>query len=143
MSRKSNKNYNRSNMNYNRQSGGYQKNLYRQKLNAEGLGKPPKAVDQKKLRIGVIAAGVIWLIIGVLLVIKLKWIGLLIAVLIGAAVVGGIYLFLRNKQNEMVRYYKKMGMTEEMYISELKKRTNSSPKEIETFRKVWRRVKVD
>lgn len=129
------------NMNYNRPSGGYQKNLYRQKLNSEGI-KAPKTVDQKKLRYALIGGGVAWLALVILLTVYLKWIGLIIGVVIGAILVGGTYFYLQYKQKEIIRYYKKIGMTEEMYINELKKR-NTDKKQIEAFRKTWRKTKVD
>ena len=129
------------NMNYNRPSGGYQKNLYRQKLNAEGI-KAPKTVDQKKLRYTLIGGGVAWLALVILLTVYLKWTGLIIGLVIGLALVGGAYFYLQYKQKEIIRYYKKIGMTEEMYINELKKR-NTDKKQIEAFRKTWRKTKVD
>ena len=128
------------NMNYNRPSGGYQKNLYRQKMNAEGI-KMPKALDAKKLKLYGIIALAVWVVLGIVLILKLKWIGLLIALVIGVLGVGGVYLFIDHKQKEMIRYYKKIGMTEEMYINELKKR-KTDPKQIATFRKLWKKVKV-
>ena len=128
------------NMNYNRPSGGYQKNLYRAKLNAEGITMP-KPIDPKKFRIFAIAGLVVWVIISILLIVKLKWIGLLIALVIGALAVGGTYLFVDHKQKEMIRYYQKIGMTEEMYVNELRKR-KTDPKQIETMRKLWRKVKI-
>ena len=82
------------NMNYNRPSGGYQKNLYRQQLNTQGL-KAPKGIDQKTLRIGAIVIGAVWIALSILLILKLKWWGLLIAMVIGAAVVGGLYFFIQ------------------------------------------------
>jgi hypothetical protein len=42
----------------------------------------------------------------------------------------------------MIAYYKKLGMTEDMYINELKKR-GTDPKQLEYTRKVWRKVKID
>ena len=128
------------NMNYNRPSGGYQKNLYRQKLNAEGI-KAPKTMDAKKLRLIIIGSGVAWLLISILLTVKLKWIGLAIGLAIGLIVVGGLCFYINYKQKEMITYYKKIGMTEEMYIGELKKR-GTDKKQIETMRRLWRKVKV-
>ena len=129
------------NMNYNRPSGGYQKNLYRQKLNAEGI-KAPKTVDQKKLRYTLIGGGVAWLALVILLTVYHKWTGLIIGLVIGLALVGGAYFYLQYKQKEIIRYYKKIGMTEEMYMNELKKR-GTDKKQIEAFRKTWRKTKVD
>jgi hypothetical protein len=61
---------------------------------------------------------------------------------LGLLIGGGMYFYLRSKQNEMIRYYKQIGLTEDMYISELRRR-NVSAKDIETYRKLWRKVKVD
>ena len=123
------------NMNYNRPSGGYQKNLYRQQINTKGL-------DQKTLRIGAIAIGVVWIALSILLILNLKWWGLLIAMVIGAAVVGGLYFFIQYKEKEMIKYYKQIGMTEEMYVRELKKR-NVDKKQIDQVRKTWKKVKAE
>ena len=129
------------NMQYNRPSGAYQKNLYKQMINAEGV-KQPKGIDQKTIRWGGIAIGACLVIMLVLLTVFLKWKGLLIGMLISLAVVGGLYFFLQYKQKEMITYYKKIGMTEEMYINELRKR-GTDRKAIEASRRQWRKVKVD
>ena len=127
-------------MNYNRPSGGYQKNLYKQKMNEEDI-KAPKTVSQKKLRIAGIALIAAWFILSLVLVVFLKWKGLLIGLVLAAALVGGIYLYMDNKQKSMVRYYKQIGMTEEMYIKELKRRS-TDPKQIAQARKMWKKTKV-
>ena len=129
------------NMQYNRPSCGYQKNLYKQQLNTQGI-KAPKTLDQKKFRNIAIAAGVVWLLASILLIMKLRWWGLLIALLIGVAVVGGGYIFLQKKEREIIGYYKKIGMTEEMYIKELKKR-NADKKQIDAVRKTWKKVQAE
>ena len=129
------------NMQYNRPSGGYQKNLYKQQINTQGI-KQPKAVSQKQVRNFAIGAGVVWLLASVLLVYKLKWIGLIIALLIGLMAVGAGYLWLQRKEREMLTYYKKIGMTEEMYIKELRKR-NVDKKQIDQVRKNWKKLDVD
>lgn len=129
------------NMQYNRPSGGYQKNLYRQQLKTEGV-KMPKALDPKKLRIALIAAAVCMVVLLVVLTIFFKWKGLLIGLLIGLAAAGGIFLFLQHKQKEMIVYYKKIGMTEQMYVNELKKR-NTDVKQIDAYTKLWRKTKAE
>ena len=126
---------------YNRPSGGYQKNLYKQKLKAEGI-KAPKTVDQKKLRYILIGGGVAWLILTIVLSVFFKWTGLIIGMVLGLILVGGAYFYLQSKQKEIIRYYKKIGMTEDMYMNELKKR-GTDKKQIEAFRKTWRKTKVD
>ena len=129
------------NMMYNRPSGGYQKNLYRQQINTQGI-KAPKGIDQKTLRNGAIAIGVVWVIASILLILKLKWWGLLIAMVIGLLVVGGLYFFIQYKERSMIKYYKQIGMTEEMYVKELKKR-NVDKKQIEQVRKTWKKVQAE
>ncbi len=128
-------------MNYNRPSGGYQKNMYKQKLKAEGI-KAPKTVDQKKLRYILIGGGVAWLILTIVLAVFFKWKGLIIGMVLGLILVGSAYFYLQYKQKEIIRYYKKIGMTEDMYMNELKKR-GTDKKQIEAFRKTWRKTKVD
>ena len=129
------------NMMYNRPSGGYQKNLYRQQINTQGL-KAPKGIDQKTLRNYGIAKGAAWIVASILLILKLRWWGLLIAMVIGLAVVGGLYFFIQYKEKSMIKYYKQIGMTEEMYVRELKKR-NVDKKQIDQVRKTWKKVKAD
>ena len=128
-------------MNYNRPSGGYQKNMYKQKLKAEGI-KAPKTVDQKKLRYILIGGGVAWLNLTIVLSVFFKWTGLIIGMVLGLILVGGAYFYLQSKQKEIITYYKKIGMTEDMYMNELKKR-GTDKKQIEAFRKTWRKTKVD
>lgn len=127
-------------MNYNRPSGGYQKNMYRQKLNAEGI-KAPKTLDAKKLRYTIIGVGVAWLILTILITIRFRWAGLFACLAVALVAVGGMYLYLNRKQKEMITYYKKIGMTEEMYIAELKRR-NTDKKQIDAMRRAWRKTKV-
>lgn len=129
------------NAQYNRPSGGYQKNVYRQQVNSSGI-KQPKGIDQKTFRIIVIAIGVVWIALSVLLILKMRWWGLLISALIGAAIVGGGYFFIQYKERQIIKYYKQIGMSEEMYIKELRKR-NVDKKQIEQVRKTWRKVKAE
>ena len=129
------------NMQYNRPSGAYQKNLYKQMINAEGV-KQPESISPKTIRIGGIVIGVCVVALLVTLTVLLKWKGLLIGMLIALAVVGGLYFFLQYKQKEMITYYKKIGMTEEMYINELRKR-GTDKRAIEASRRQWRKVKAE
>ena len=129
------------NAQYNRPSGGYQKNLYKQQVNTAGI-KQPKGISQKTLRIVAIAIGVVWIALSILLILKMRWLGLLISVLIGAAIVGGGYFFIQYKERQIIKYYKQIGMTEEMYIKELRKR-NVDKKQIDQVRKTWRKVNAE
>ena len=129
------------NAQYNRPSGGYQKNVYRQQVNSSGI-KQPKGIDQKTLRIVAIVVGVVWVALSILLILKLKWMGLLISMLIAVAILGGAYLFIQYKERQIIKYYKQIGMSEEMYIKELKKR-NVDKKQIDQVRKTWKKVKAE
>ena len=129
------------NAQYNRPSGGYQKNVYRQQMNSSGI-KQPKGIDQKTLRIVAIVVGVVWVALSILLILKLKWMGLLISMLIAVAILGGAYLFIQYKERQIIKYYKQIGMSEEMYIKELKKR-NVDKKQIDQVRKTWKKVKAE
>ncbi len=127
---------------YNRQSKGYQQNLYKQKLKQENIKAPKNTMTEKKLRTILIVGAVVWVAISVLLILKLKWWGLLISLLIALAAVGGMYLYLNKQQKEIITYYKKIGMTEDLYIKELRRR-NTPEKQIEATRRLWRKTKVD
>lgn len=129
------------NMQYNRPSGGYQKNIYRQQMLANNV-KKPKTMTQKTLRIALIAIGVVWIALSIFLTIQMKWKGLLIGLAVGAVMIGGLWLYLRYQSNKMIKYYKQIGMTEEMYINELKKR-NTDVKQIKSARKQWNKVKAE
>ena len=129
------------NMQYNRPSGGYQKNLYRQQMLANNV-KKPKTISQKTLRIILIAGGVAWLVLAIVLAITMKWKGFLIAMIVAAVLVGCMWFYLRYTQNQMIKYYKQIGMTEEMYVNELKKR-NTDVKQIRSARKQWNKVKAE
>ena len=129
------------NAQYNRPSGGYQKNLYKQQLNTQGV-KQPKGLDQKTVRLWMIIGGVIMLAVTVLLTVKFKWIGLLVGLLVALAAVAGLYFFIQHKEKEMIGYYKKIGMTEELYVKELRKR-GVDKKQIDQVRKTWHKVNVE
>lgn len=99
-------------------------------------------MTQKKLRIILIVGGVIWLALAIALALTMKWKGFLIAMIVLTLVVVGLWFYLRNQQNSMIKYYKQIGMTEEMYINELRKR-NTDVKQIESARRQWRKVKAE
>ena len=88
-----------------------------------------------------IGGGIVLVLLLILLTVKFKWIGLLIGVVVAGAAIGGMYYYLNYKQKEIIKYYKKIGMTEEMYLNELKKR-NVDKKQIDAMRRAWRKTKV-
>ena len=101
-----------------------------------------KGLDQKKTRIVAIAIAVVWFIMSILLIMKMRWWGLLISALIGLALVAAGYFYIQYKERQIIKYYKQIGMSEEMYIKELRKR-NVDKKQIDQVRKTWRKVKAD
>jgi Flp pilus assembly protein TadB len=129
------------NMQYNRPSGGYQKNLYRQQMLANNV-KRPQTLTQKTLRIILIVAGVLWAALTVFLTVKMKWTGLLIGMVVLLLLTGCLWLYLRYTQKQMIKYYKQIGMTEEMYVAELRKR-NTDVKQIKAARKLWNKVQAE
>ena len=129
------------NMQYNRPSGGYQKNLYRQQMLANNV-KQPKSMNQKTVRTITIVIGVVWIALTVVLGILFKWQGMLIGFGIGLIAMAVYWFYLQHLQKEMIKYYKQIGMTEEMYLNEIRKR-NPDVKQIRAASKAWRKVQAE
>lgn len=129
---------------YNRQSKAWQQNQMKNRMAEAGYAKgAPKSMDAKKLRIGVIAAAVVWLIITVLLVLKLHWWGVLIGLVVALAATGGFILYLRKKEEEIMRYYKSMGIPKQEFFKQVRRNTkNIDQKQLKKMDKTWERVKV-
>lgn len=129
------------NMQYNRPSGGYQKNLYRQQMLANNV-KQPKSMNQKTVRTITIVIGVVWVALTIVLGILFKWKGMLIGFGIGLIAMAIFWFYLQHLQKEMIKYYKQIGMTEEMYLNEIRKR-NPDVKQIRAASKAWRKVQAE
>lgn len=129
---------------YNRQSKAWQQNQMKNRMAEAGYAKgAPKSMDAKKLKIGVIAAAVVWLIVTVLLIIKLHWWGLLIGAVVGLAATGIFILYLRKKEEEIMRYYKSMGIPKQEFFKQMRRTTkNIDQKQMKKMGKTWDRVKV-
>ena len=129
---------------YNRQSKAWQQNQMKNKMAEAGYAKgAPKTMDSKKLKIGVIVAAVVWVIITVLLVLKLHWWGLLIGLVVALAATGGFILFLRKKEQEIMRYYKAMGIPKQEFFKQMRRNTkNIDQKTMNKMSKSWDKVKV-
>ena len=129
---------------YNRQSKAWQQNQMKNRMAEAGYAKgAPKSMDAKKLRIGVIVAAVVWLILTVLLVLKLHWWGLLIGLVVALAGTGAFILFLRKKEQEIMRYYKAMGIPKQEFFKQMRRNTkNIDQKQMKKMSKTWDRVKV-
>ena len=129
------------NMQYNRPSGGYQKNLYRQQMLANNV-KQPKTMNQKTVRTITIVIGVAWIALTIVLGILFKWKGMLIGFGVGFVAMAIFWFYLQHLQKELIKYYKQIGMTEEMYLNEIKKR-NPDVKQLRAASKSWRKVQAE
>ena len=129
---------------YNRQSKAWQQNQMKNRMAEAGYAKgAPKTMDAKKLRIGVIAAAVVWLILTVLLVWKLHWWGLLIGMVVGLGATGAFILYLRKKEQDIMRYYKSMGIPKQEFFKQMRRNTkNIDQKQMNKMSKTWDKVKV-
>ena len=129
---------------YNRQSKAWQQNQMKNRMAEAGYAKgAPKSMDAKKLRIGVIVAAVVWLILTVLLVLKLHWWGLLIGLVVALAGTGAFILYLRKKEQEIMRYYKAMGIPKQEFFKQMRRNTkNIDQKQMKKMSKTWDKVQV-
>ena len=131
---------------YNRQTKAWQQNQMKKQMAAAGYANgAPKTPNTKQLRTAVIVAAVIILAISVLLIIKLKWwVGLLIGVAIAGAATGGFILYLKKKEEEVLRYYKAMGLPKNEFFKMMKKnsKTPLTQKQLNKMSKSWDKVQV-
>ena len=138
MSRRVNKS-----MYYNRQSKAWQQNQMKQQMAQAGYAKGmPKPIDPKKLKVGVIVGGIVVVALIILLTIFLKWKGLLLGLLIAILATGGLVWYMRKKEKDIIRAYKKLGMPKKEYMKFV--RTNSKgnidAKTMKRFEKTWDKI---
>lgn len=133
------------NVMYNRQSKAWQQNQMKKQMAMAGYGKgAPKNVNPDKLKKGVIIGSIVLIAVIVLLTIKFHWVGLFIG--LGVAVVAslGIFVYMRNKEKEILRYYKKMGIPKEEFFKQMKKNNAKKPltkKQLDKMKKSWDSIK--
>ena len=62
--------------------------------------------------------------------------------IIAAAYAGGLFLYMRDFENKFITAYKKMGVTKEMFMKQLKK-GGTDAKAMKKISKKWDKIKVD
>lgn len=126
---------------YIRQSKGYQQNLYKQQLKERDV-KIPKQIDMKKMsRINRILA-ILWIAAVVLVVLLLNWKIALIPLFVGIIYMAGFIVYINKYTKDYLGAYKKMGLTKEMYLKQLKK-SGASQKDMTRMSKMWDKIKMD
>lgn len=127
---------------YNRPTKGWQNNQMKKQMADAGYSKVPKGLDGKKLKRNIIICAIVWAVLTILLIVWKHWWGLLIGIVIGAAATGGLIYFMRSKEREIIRYYKKMGVPKNEYFKQLA-RTSKEPMDAKTvakMKKTWDKV---
>lgn len=130
---------------YNRQSKAWQQNQMKNQMAQAGFAKgAPKTPSSKKMRNIIIIGLVLWVALTVFITIKFHWIGLLIGFAIGGGLTGAMIMYLRNKENEILRYYKSMGLPKQEFFKQMKKnsKTKISDKQMKKMSKKWDKIEV-
>ena len=126
---------------YNRPSAGYQQNLYKQQMKEKDV-KIPKQPDAKKIEKFTQIGGIVWIIATILLCFLVSWKAVIPMLIIAAAYAGGLFLYMRDFENKFITAYKKMGVTKEMFMKQLKK-GGTDAKSMKKISKKWDKIKVD
>ena len=126
---------------YIRQSKGYQQNLYKKQMKEQDI-QVPKSINIEKIT-------KINRILGIVLVILIfacgffwTWIAAAVLAVVGAAYMGGFFVYMTNYSKKYLGAYKKMGVPKEMYMKQLKK-NGTDAKSMERMSKLWDKIKVD
>ncbi len=130
---------------YNRQSKAWQQNQMKNAMARAGYENgAPKTPSAKKLRIAVIAIVGVWILVTVLLTWKLHWWGLLAGCILGGVVTGALVLYMRNKEKEILKYYKSMGIPKQEFFKQMKKNSKQEikKKQLEKMSKSWDKIEV-
>lgn len=132
------------NLQYTRQTKAWQQNQMKQQQAMAGYAKGmPKMLDGNKLKKFVIIGGISVLVLTILLTIFFGWVGFFIGFGITIAATVGVILFMRKKETDIVRYYKKMGVSKGDYIKMMRKANKQSmdEKTLKRFTKTWDKIK--
>ena len=130
---------------YNRQSKAWQQNQMKNRMAEAGYAKgAPKALNEKKLRIWIIVAMIVFIGVTVLLTMKLKWWGILFAFVIGGLMTGGFLYYMKSKEKDIMRYYKTMGIPKNEFFKQMKRnsKTPIKDKQLKKMQKVWDNIQV-
>ena len=130
---------------YNRQSKAWQQNQMKNQMAQAGFANgAPKTPSSKKMRNIIIIGLILWVALTVFITIKFHWVGLLIGFAIGGGLTGAMIMYLRNKENEILRYYKSMGLPKQEFFKQMKKnsKTKISDKQTKKMSKKWDKIEV-
>lgn len=126
---------------YNRQSMGYQQNVYKQQMKERDV-QLPKQIDMEKIKKIYKYGGIAWIILTIVLAIFVSIKTLIPMAIIALVAVGAVVLYLRSYENKYLTAYKKMGLTKEYFLKQMRK-NGSDAKSIAKISKKWDKIKVD
>ena len=116
---------------YIRQSKGYQQNLYKKQMKEQDI-QVPKSINIEKITKLNRILGIVWIVL----------IAAAVLAVVGAAYMGGFFVYMTNYSKKYLGAYKKMGVPKEMYMKQLKK-NGTDAKSMERMSKLWDKIKVD
>ena len=126
---------------YIRQSKGYQQNLYKKQMKEQDI-QVPKSINIEKITKLNRILGIVWIVLIFACGFFWTWIAAAVLAVVGAAYMGGFFVYMTNYSKKYLGAYKKMGVPREMYVKELKK-NGTDAKSMERMSKLWDKIKVD
>ena len=123
---------------YIRQSKGYQQNLYMKEQDIQ----VPKSINIEKITKLNRILGIVWIVLIFACGFFWTWIAAAVLAVVGAAYMGGFFVYMTNYSKKYLGAYKKMGVPKEMYMKQLKK-NGTDAKSMERMSKLWDKIKVD
>ena len=126
---------------YTRQSKGYQQNLYKKQMKEQDI-QVPKSINIEKITKLNRILGIVWIVLIFACGFFWTWIAAAVLAVVGAAYMGGFFVYMTNYSKKYLGAYKKMGVPKEMYMKQLKK-NGTDAKSMERMSKLWDKIKVD
>ena len=126
---------------YIRQSKGYQQNLYKKQMKEQDI-QVPKSINIEKITKHNRILGIVWISLIFACGFFWTWIAAAVLAVVGAAYMGGFFVYMTNYSKKYLGAYKKMGVPKEMYMKQLKK-NGTDAKSMERMSKLWDKIKVD
>ena len=126
---------------YIRQSKVYQQNLYNKQMKEQDI-QVPKSINIEKITKLNRILGIVWIVLIFACGFFWTWIAAAVLAVVGAAYMGGFFVYMTNYSKKYLGAYKKMGVPKEMYMKQLKK-NGTDAKSMERMSKLWDKIKVD
>ena len=105
---------------YIRQSKGYQQNLYKKQMKEQDI-QVPKSINIKRITKLNRILGIVWIVLIFACGFFWTWIAAAVLAVVGAAYMGGFFVYMTNYSKKYLGAYKKMGVPKEMYMKQLKR----------------------